>query len=189
MFYGKAVTILSPLLKITFTYAEKSQYYLSYCCSPHPHTRGIVIYNRYTSHNKDHPRIRGEKCTAVWRGSCTKGSPTHTRGKATNGYLSGLDEGITPAYAGKRVVARDSGKIFEDHPRIRGEKSRSKGQRKNIRGSPPHTRGKVCNGLEQYYNFRITPAYAGKSIGDYGSHWVDRDHPRIRGEKYTDSGD
>lgn len=43
MFYGKAVTILSPLLKIIFAYAEKSQYYLSYCCSPLPHTRGIVV--------------------------------------------------------------------------------------------------------------------------------------------------
>ena len=102
MFYGKAVTILSPLLKITFTYAEKSQYYLSYCCSPHPHTRGIVIYITAIHHiiritpayagksvpqfggvvvPKDHPRIRGEKRQTDTFLDWMKGSPPHTRGK------------------------------------------------------------------------------------------------------------
>ena len=52
--------------------------------------------------NGDHPRIRGEKFIILCRSSAGKGSPPHTRGKATHGVWGKLDNGITPAYAGKR---------------------------------------------------------------------------------------
>ena len=163
MFYGKAVTILSPLLKITFTYAEKSQYYLSYCCSPHPHTRGIVIYITAIHHiiritpayagkrvpqfvgvvvPKDHPRIRGEKRQTDTFLDWMKGSPPHTRGKDESKGAEAWLPGITPAYAGKRVLSYIEQAADRDHPRIRGEKWLVMAQVLVAIGSPPHTRGK-----------------------------------------------
>ena len=51
------------------------------------------------------------------------------------------------------------------------------------KGSPPHTRGKVCALVAIEYVSGITPAHAGKSSerGEYV--WHTADHPRTRGEK------
>ena len=69
------------------------------------------------------------------------------------------------------------------YPRIRGEKKSIDMGRMFTRGSPPHTRGKG-NGLQIFkLCFRITPAYAGKSMYFRASSIIIWDHPRIRGEK------
>ena len=44
-------------------------------------------------------------------------------------------------------------------------------------------RGKVCNWVEIPVNFRITPAYAGKSLLESVAVVCGRDHPRLCGEK------
>ena len=50
-------------------------------------------------------------------------------------------------------------------------------------GSPPHGRGKVPAVL-QCRRFRgITPAWAGKSSGQHNASLVNKDHPRVGGEK------
>ena len=51
----------------------------------------------------DHPRMCGEKSLVMRWMSRSMGSPPRVRGKA--GYLAikRMDEGITPAYAGKRL--------------------------------------------------------------------------------------
>ena len=73
-------------------------------------------------------------------------------------------DGITPAYAGKRV-----------------EKAAVK---RGVDGSPPPMRGKafrkICNNL---FN-RITPAYAGKRRDIDRRQKCSRDHPRLCGEKF-----
>ena len=70
---------------------------------------------------------------------------------------------ITPAYAGKRVLAAGHTPVVRDHPRLCGEK--------NV--EPKRTDQK----------FRITPAYAGKRSASRGHVEAVRDHPRLCGEK------
>ena len=52
---------------------------------------------------RDHPRMGGEKCSEAPEGIRTPGSPPHGRGKdiVVRGHTS--QEGITPAWAGKRA--------------------------------------------------------------------------------------
>ena len=50
-------------------------------------------------------------------------------------------------------------------------------------GSPPHVRGKAFDGIRGYFAARITPACAGKSVKRNEFARVERDHPRMCGEK------
>ena len=50
-------------------------------------------------------------------------------------------------------------------------------------GSPPHVRGKVSNYSYAANNLRITPACAGKSMSTPIYPIMDKDHPRMCGEK------
>ena len=49
-------------------------------------------------------------------------------------------------------------------------------------GSPPHTRGKLTVFPFISYFYRITPAYAGKTLSNTQKNKQTQDHPRIRGE-------
>ena len=52
-------------------------------------------------------------------------------------------------------------------------------------GSPPHVRGKVRYSSPIPFDMRITPACAGKSMGESGTADAARDHPRMCGEKFS----
>ena len=71
---------------------------------------------------------------------------------------------ITPAYAGKSPLADYRCGAYQDHPRLRGEKTYSLIWMRSRKGSPPPTRGKAQ--VIAWFNLvlRITPAYAGKSV-------------------------
>ena len=72
--------------------------------------------------NGDHPRICGEKFRAyamIWQ---EWGSPPHMRGKADYCQVAKRQSGITPAYAGKRLLNHSDDLITRDHPRVCGEK-------------------------------------------------------------------
>ena len=111
----------------------------------------------------DFPRIRGEKLAPGSRRPTYLGSPPHTRGKVFCLGAVPLDNGITPAYAGKSPSPLGTAAPGGDHPRIRGEKHQFPRQRKMPQGSPPHTRGKASLSNQRWPRFGITPAYAGKS--------------------------
>ena len=70
-----------------------------------------------------------------------------------------------------------------DHPRLRGEKPGTSFSDASDRGSPPLTRGKDIRTHCLYPPFRITPAYAGKSLSIDVCLRIRQDHPRLRGEK------
>ena len=70
-----------------------------------------------------------------------------------------------------------------DHPRICGEKSIGELVAIQLKGSPPHMRGKAVNDFVNILLLRITPAYAGKSPVRCLAHRFPEDHPRICGEK------
>ena len=64
-----------------------------------------------------------------------------------------------------------------------GEKVRKR-TGKNLRsGSPPHVRGKEGTPLENLPKDRITPACAGKRLGNAPVKTYEADHPRMCGEK------
>ena len=83
---GKVDTIMldESSMRITPAYAGKRQ-------AP---TSGDM----YT---EDHPRLCGEKLSALLRRNPQIGSPPPMRGKAVNAHVAFLHIGITPAYAGK----------------------------------------------------------------------------------------
>ena len=114
---------------------------------------------------KDHPRVCGENLPIPDKRLGTLGSPPRMRGKRS-GMVSALCiTRITPAYAGKTGVHHIVPLMAEDHPRVCGENST---QSKAIvfgRGSPPRMRGKHAICYQSRHACRITPAYAGKTLG------------------------
>ena len=97
---------------------------------------------------RDHPRVCGEKRIPPHEVIRRLGSPPRMRGKEEDEDESGSTTGITPAYAGKRVLRPSPGGPDEDHPRVCGEKFKVSCYKPLIRGSPPRMRGKVI-GLGQ----------------------------------------
>ena len=92
---------------------------------------------------------------------------------------------ITPAYAGKRKKPLDKRYTLWDHPRLRGEKFITYPFCLYLRGSPPLTRGKEPTIFGVQTDQRITPAYAGKRILNRSKLTIIKDHPRLRGEKFS----
>ena len=93
---------------------------------------------------------------------------------------------ITPAHAGKRLVACGLEGFGRDHPRTRGEKLTRKLLVSPNWGSPPHTRGKEVHLVRHIDCHGITPAHAGKRNGLPAPHLAGWDHPRACGEKPYD---
>ena len=131
------------------------------------------------------------------------------RGKGYQSVLCAKLSKITPAYAGKRWIFRRRQNTRWDHPCVCGEKTvsaphssdltgsplRMRGKyndnvlKTSTKGSPLRMRGKVCDRILVHLVFRITPAYAGKSIGCVRMPSALRDHPCVCGEKFsTDFG-
>ena len=112
---------------------------------------------------RDHPRLCGEKTTALRESRSLWGSPPPMRGKVI--FRSGRRSKvrITPAYAGKSCGMIAKQPPLEDHPRLCGEKCPVCQWRRAQKGSPPPMRGKDTYSLLEAAIIRITPAYAGKS--------------------------
>ena len=111
------------------------------------------------------------------------GSPPHGRGKEASIFDDGQRLGITPAWAGKSVPEGARQFVFEDHPRVGGEKLMGRPRRSVGAGSPPHERGKGPAVVYLSCKERITPAWAGKSPEFRLPYLQSEDHPRTGGEK------
>ena len=103
------------------------------------YTRTCYAYNV-----RDHPRVCGEKHAAPVSAIWSAGSPPRMRGKEAAGKLCSPGRGITPAYAGKRMIIVPVGETHRDHPRVCGEKHSRAPAAHNDWGSPPRMRGKAC---------------------------------------------
>ena len=105
------------------------------------------------------------------------------RGKARLSGSCRVRVRITPAYAGKSIIALKRFTGNWDHPRLCGEKGILRRTRKGRIGSPPPMRGKDLE-LDFYKSGNgITPAYAGKSLNSTLILFMIKDHPRLCGEK------
>ena len=111
------------------------------------------------------------------------GSPPRMRGKGPQHLPPALQNGITPAYAGKSFGSFCFLSFRQDHPRVCGEKQAAVALPQPVLGSPPRMRGKVVLSSENPLCRGITPAYAGKSRSSARPHHSHRDHPRACGEK------
>ena len=132
---------------------------------------------------KDHPRVCGEKSARFHLTSSLPGSPPRMRGKDNHMAPSRRWQGITPAYAGKSKYCHALTSLDRDHPRVCGEKNLFSAGRQTLWGSPPRMRGKVHQNPVMQALDGITPAYAGKSKYCHALTSLDRDHPRVCGEK------
>ena len=111
------------------------------------------------------------------------GSPPRMRGKGPQHLPPALQNGITPAYAGKSFGSFCFLSFRQDHPRVCGEKQAAVALPQPVLGSPPRMRGKVVLSSENPLCRGITPAYAGKSRSSARPHHSHRDHTRACGEK------
>ena len=111
------------------------------------------------------------------------GSPPPMRGKESACTPQSYQARITPAYAGKSDNFFLCFNFRGDHPRLCGEKPKSRQYVNAVRGSPPPMRGKVGEKVSVAERHGITPAYAGKSNARSLSPTIRWDHPRLCGEK------
>ena len=139
--------------------------------------------SRETIRIQDHPRIGGEKRARVLHRPDIVGSPPHGRGKVHPDGPEKGSGGITPAWAGKRQTRAVHGRRDKDHPRVGGEKLHLDVFCNNCEGSPPRGRGKVSTCCLLSPLDRITPAWAGKRYYPFAGILLERDHPRVGGEK------
>ena len=112
-----------------------------------------------------------------------RGSPPRMRGKETGAAGQCDGDGITPAYAGKSKMGVVSPGARQDHPRVCGEKMIVWSVCLASVGSPPRMRGKDSRSSELELSSGITPAYAGKRCNSKATAPLQRDHPRMCGEK------
>ena len=125
----------------------------------------------------------GEKKSGVKGALPPLGSPPRGRGKAAIDFFSVLRPRITPAWAGKRRPVQAVRPELWDHPRVGGEKRQARTYTASCQGSPPRGRGKETSPHLYCELSRITPAWAGKSLGNAKAWMRDEDHPRVGGEK------
>ena len=137
---------------------------------------------------EDHPRMCGEKAYSKVIAGSLWGSPPHVRGKEGLACWQALQQGITPACAGKSITPFSVLKLPRDHPRMCGEKMCCSAIACRKSGSPPHVRGKELTAPHSTHSYRITPACAGKSFAPLAVWFVFGDHPRMCGEKAPRGG-
>ena len=130
----------------------------------------------------DHPRVGGEKKRLTSLPLMHIGSPPRGRGKVQTITDHLLQQGITPAQAGKSSPAAGRGHC-QDHPRVGGEKAFDQACTGVVEGSPPRRRGKGTGFVLDTGNVGITPAQAGKSLFCFTAAVPIQDHPRMGGEK------
>ena len=146
-----------------------------------------LCFNLNSTTRRDHPRVCGEKSVPAWHSWYAPGSPPRMRGKVYSGERYEKYNRITPAYAGKRPAASAPVWGQRDHPRVCGEKKASVITQADRLGSPPRMRGKASSPSRWIRGTRITPAYAGKRIGLSVFELYLWDHPRVCGEKASDT--
>ena len=132
---------------------------------------------------KDHPRVCGEKSRSHLFSRLHVGSPPRVRGKEDGTTHWTINDGITPACAGKSLIRSRTGGLCRDHPRVCGEKGFRERVGRRCPGSPPRVRGKGVHFQFHACCRGITPACAGKSRVKFLVRVVVKDHPRVCGEK------
>ena len=130
-----------------------------------------------------HPRERGERSPVVRRNRRRCGSSPRARGTGPPRRQYSLLIRFIPASAGNGLLHPSAGLSPAVHPRERGERTNSKLDGTNQRGSSPRARGTGLIGSSHFLHVRFIPASAGN--GNFFGHRtrVSTVHPRERGER------
>ena len=119
------------------------------------------------SHNpekKDHPRVCGKDDYEKGYEIDEAGSPPRMRERLFSEPFGRFPVGITPAYAGKTLLFFAADGVAWDHPRVCGKDCLNYFPILGKQGSPPRMRERHAGGGMIMWHYRITPAYAGKTI-------------------------
>ena len=122
-----------------------------------------AFYGNFNPQHEDHPRGCGENWALAPVVACMIGSPPRMRGKPRPLRRPSAFRRITPADAGKTMLAIRWRIWYKDHPRGCGENYFRLRRHKRCKGSPPRMRGKhyIIRGFKVVTG--ITPADAGKT--------------------------
>ena len=140
--------------------------------------KDVVLEARY----RDHPRRCGENSTMTSSSLFALGSPPQVRGKLLKALSWVAIQRITPAGAGKTQSRTNHRCDLQDHPRRCGENDTHPDPEKAKIGSPPQVRGKQFKLNQMRVLIWITPADAGKTMGNGARNHRQEDHPRGCGE-------
>ena len=131
----------------------------------------------------DHPRVCGERTTAVSVWIRHTGSSPRMRGTHLTGHAEGKHARIIPAYAGNAWIRRTWMSSLADHPRVCGERVLDPIIPGSVRGSSPRMRGTRREDWHRIGADRIIPAYAGNAVAPWPPRPPVPDHPRVCGER------
>ena len=127
----------------------------------------------------------GEEINIVGPLGTWKGLPPRGRGRAACYRGVYALNGITPAWAGKRMGLLPIFETLEDYPRVGGEERLGVEGIADGQGLPPRGRGRDYLFFGSILAFRITPAWAGKRYLNIEENASNRDYPRVGGEELT----
>ena len=133
--------------------------------------------------NPDHPRVGGERGYLPIGVGVAYGSSPRGRGtlRAATDF-AGLGR-IIPAWAGNAVDGGETHVLSTDHPRVGGERARSRQWTWTQSGSSPRGRGTRVLAHRRGRRVRIIPAWAGNASLAAGRLSGPPDHPRVGGER------
>ena len=132
--------------------------------------------------------MRGEHGTVDIDWNDSTGSSPHARGTHAGVVDHARGLRIIPACAGNTSARMAASNAVRDHPRMRGEHTKSGHTRMGIAGSSPHARGTRSWPWRGCPCSRIIPACAGNTPQDSGPNSPTGDHPRMRGEHHAGLG-
>ena len=98
-----------------------------------------------------------------------------------------INEGITPAYAGKTIARNGLKRVVQDHPRVCGKDFMLGVIVMEAKGSPPRMRERRTQIYKAMTSQRITPAYAGKTLAFLCPALTYGDHPRVCGKDESEA--
>ena len=136
---------------------------------------------------KDHPRVCGKNRKAQRTETAATGSPPRMREKQKVCKGAFSMSRITPAYAGKTSNTKCCSARTWDHPRVCGKNAQYECVAFDTLGSPPRMREKHTKHAKAHLAYRITPAYAGKTVISISSPFILKDHPRVCGKNTKNS--
>ena len=151
-----------------------------------PAWAGKSQYQQYLNGEfEDYPRVGGEEKSELCNYAAAYGLPPRGRGRGWSAHAGLLRVGITPAWAGKRLSINQLPFLSADYPRVGGEEPSMRRRTRWPAGLPPRGRGRVPFGDARRGVGGITPAWAGKRIGDGHPADVPEDYPRVGGEELS----
>ena len=108
-----------------------------------------------------HPRVGGDGRSVLTAKTKEEGSPPRGRGRCARARCSGIDPGLTPAWAGTVRVRSGGHPEPRAHPRVGGDGLRVRRVGGGGEGSPPRGRGRCAGGVDCWGSGGLTPAWAG----------------------------